>query len=150
MPDGAGLDLCPLQELCRTRTAPTHTVHSTQTAATSMAIFGAAGGWATRTRMGQDLQSGRQADRLHCAARAVGQCLLRRAEAQPPVHGGKPFGLFALCEHAGCARWVSPAVCRDVRFGPKADIPVFIRSRHWRAAAKAMAPIDQPPWRSSY
>ena len=24
-------------------------------------------------------------------------------EAQPPVHGGEPLGLFALCEHAGRA-----------------------------------------------
>jgi gluconolactonase len=23
---------------------------------------------------------------------------------KPPVHGGEPFGLFAVCEHAGCAR----------------------------------------------
>src|SRR5262249_59339664 len=96
------------------------------------------------------LQAGRKAVRLNWVAGGGGKFLLGGAEAQPPVHGRKPFGLFALCEHAGCARWVSPAVCRDVRFGPKADIPVFIRSRHWRAAAKAMAPIDQAPWRSSY
>ena len=43
----------------------------------------------------------RQADRLHRAARALRQPLFRRAEAQPPVHGGEPLGLFALCEHAG-------------------------------------------------
>ena len=30
-------------------------------------------------------------------------------EAQPPVHGGEPLGLFALREHAGRAGRVSPA-----------------------------------------
>ena len=58
--------------------------------------------------MGNEKQDGvkvfdpdRQADRLHRAARALRQRLLRRREAQPPVHGGEPLGLFALREHAG-------------------------------------------------
>ena len=44
-----------------------------------------------------------QADRLHRAARALRQRLLRRRQAQPPVHGGEPLGLFALREHPGRA-----------------------------------------------
>ena len=55
-------------------------------------------------RRRQGVQSGGQADRLHRAARARRQRLLRRREAQPPVHGGLPFGLLALREHAGRAR----------------------------------------------
>jgi len=31
------------------------------------------------------------------------QCLLRRPQAQPPVHGRQPVDLRALCEHPGCA-----------------------------------------------
>ena len=37
-------------------------------------------------------------------ARARRQRLLRRAKAKPPVHGGVPFDLCALCEHPGRAR----------------------------------------------
>ena len=40
------------------------------------------------------------ADRPHQPAGALRQRLFRRAEAQPAVHGGVPFGLRALCEHA--------------------------------------------------
>ena len=45
----------------------------------------------------------RQADRPHPAAGALRQCLLRRREAQPPVHGGEPVGLCAVCRGAGRA-----------------------------------------------
>ena len=49
----------------------------------------------------EGLRPDRQADRLHRAARALRQRLLRRRQAQPPVHGGEPLGLFALRQHAG-------------------------------------------------
>ena len=42
-----------------------------------------------------------EADRPHPAARALRQRLFRRPEAKPPVHGGEPVGLFALCRGAG-------------------------------------------------
>ena len=42
-------------------------------------------------------------DRPHRAARALRQPLLRRLEAQPPVHGREPVDLCALCEHPGRA-----------------------------------------------
>src|SRR5450631_782468 len=45
----------------------------------------------------------RRDDWPHRAARALRQPLLRRAEAQPAVHGRKPVDLCALCEHAGSA-----------------------------------------------
>ncbi len=44
-----------------------------------------------------------QADRLHRAARALRQRLLRRRQAQPPVHGRQPLAVFAVREHAGRA-----------------------------------------------
>src|SRR5271169_5747770 len=37
--------------------------------------------------------AGRQASRPHSAARGVRQHLLRRPQAQPPVHGGEPVDL---------------------------------------------------------
>ena len=47
--------------------------------------------------------------RLHSAARARRQRLLRRPLPRPAVHGGEPLNLFALCEHAGRGRRVSTA-----------------------------------------
>ena len=47
------------------------------------------------------LRTGRHADRPHPAAGTLRQCLLRRAQAQPPVHGGEPVGLCAVCRGAG-------------------------------------------------
>ena len=41
------------------------------------------------------------ADRPHHAARALRQCLFRREQAQPPVHGGEPVDLFAICRDPG-------------------------------------------------
>ena len=46
--------------------------------------------------------AGRQAARPHPPARGVRQRLLRRPQAQPPVHGGKPVALCGLHRHAGC------------------------------------------------
>ena len=43
----------------------------------------------------------RQADRPHPPARSVRQHLLRRSQAEPPVHGGQPIALRPLREHAG-------------------------------------------------
>ena len=51
----------------------------------------------------QDLRPERQADRPHRAAGALRQRLLRRRQAQPPVHDREPLDLFALREHAGDA-----------------------------------------------
>ena len=42
------------------------------------------------------LQSRRQADRLHPAARALRQSRVRRTEAQPPLHGQLPFAVRRL------------------------------------------------------
>ena len=44
---------------------------------------------------------GGQADRPHPPARGLRQHLLRRPQAQPPVHGGEPVALRRLCRHAG-------------------------------------------------
>ena len=74
----------------------------TASAATSTAISGAAGAWA-RARRRARLQARRRADRPHRAAGALRQPLLRRAQAQPAVHGGEPLALRALREHAGRA-----------------------------------------------
>jgi gluconolactonase len=46
-------------------------------------------------------------DRLHRLTRTMRQSLFRRLEAQSPVHGGQPLGLFALRKHAGRARRLS-------------------------------------------
>ena len=45
-----------------------------------------------------------QADRPYRAAGALRQRLLRRPLAQPAVHGGEPFALCALRQHAGRGR----------------------------------------------
>ena len=50
----------------------------------------------------------RQADRPHPAAGALCQCLLRRGEAEPAVHGGEPVGLRAVCRGAGRAGRLMP------------------------------------------
>ena len=94
--------------------------------------------------MGNDKQDGvkvfdpdRQADRLHRAARALRQRLLRRRQAQPPVHGGEPRGLFALRQHAGREGRVTSrrrsvaALKRPAR---------SCRSGRWRACAPALPP----------
>ena len=47
------------------------------------------------------LDAGGQADRPHPPARGLRQHLLRRPQAQPPVHGGEPVALRRLREHAG-------------------------------------------------
>ncbi len=58
----------------------------------------------SRTRWRRGLRARRRHDRPHRAARALRQCLLRRRQAQPAVHGREPVDLRAVCEHAGCAR----------------------------------------------
>ncbi len=45
-------------------------------------------------------QPGGRTDRAHCAAGALRECVLRRGEAQPAVHGDVPVDLFGLREHA--------------------------------------------------
>ena len=62
-----------------------------------------------RPRWRHDLCPRRQADRPHRAARALRQRLLRRPQAQPPVHGGKPVDLYAVRQHAGCSGRMTPA-----------------------------------------
>ncbi len=52
----------------------------------------------------------RQADRAYRAARTLRQRLLRRAQAQPPVHGGEPLALCALRQHPGRARAADAAL----------------------------------------
>ena len=42
----------------------------------------------------------KEADRPHSIARSLRQPLLRRTEAQSPVHGGEPVALRRVCEHA--------------------------------------------------
>ena len=42
----------------------------------------------------------RPVDRTHPAARSLGQCLLRRAQAQAPVHGGQPVAVRGLYGNA--------------------------------------------------
>ena len=55
----------------------------------------------------------RQADRPHPAAGALRQCLLRRGQAEPAVHGGEPVGVCAVRRGAGGAgRVAAPAACR--------------------------------------
>src|SRR5262245_30718513 len=63
-------------------------------------------------RRRQGIQSGRQGDRLHSAARARRQRLLRRPLPQPAVHGGQPLDLFALRKHAGRSWRVSTSSLR--------------------------------------
>ena len=58
---------------------------------------------------GRRLRARRQDDRPHHAAGALRQSLFRRHQAQPPVHGGEPVDLFALCRDPGCRRRVAEA-----------------------------------------
>ena len=46
------------------------------------------------------------------------QRVLRRPQAQPPVHGGEPVGVRALRQHAGCARRVEEA-CKGAASAPR-------------------------------
>ena len=50
---------------------------------------------------GRHLRPRRQDDRPHHAARALRQRLFRRPQAQPPVHGREPVGLFGVCGDPG-------------------------------------------------
>jgi gluconolactonase len=78
-----------------------------------------------RTRRRARLHATRRGDRTHCVARALRERLLWRAASQPPVHGGEPWAVLAVCEHAGCegrVRWLSgclkvaePRTCADTR-----------------------------------
>ena len=61
----------------------------------------------SRTRRRRGLRARRRDDRPHRAARALRQSLLRRAEAQPAVHGREPVDLRAVREHAGRARGIA-------------------------------------------
>ena len=53
------------------------------------------------TRRRRGVRARRRHDRPHRAARALRQRLLRRPEAQPPVHGREPVDLRVVREHAG-------------------------------------------------
>jgi gluconolactonase len=82
-------------------------------------------------RRREGVQSGRQGDRLHSAARARRQRLLRRPLSQPAVHGGEPLDLFALREHAGRSWRVSTKARISWSSGalPKDDLSFFRRLR---------------------
>ena len=72
------------------------------------------------------VQSAGQADRSHCAAGALRQRLLRRAQAQPPVHDGEPLALRALRQHPGrdAGRLIPPAGGASVQIrAAKALVP---------------------------
>ena len=56
-----------------------------------------------------DIRAGRHADRPHPAARALRQPLLRRPQAQPPVHDRQPVGLCPLCRGPGRCRRLNRA-----------------------------------------
>jgi gluconolactonase len=58
--------------------------------------------WGGRSGWCRGLCARRRAYWLYQPAGAVRQCLLRRAGAQPAVHGGEPVGLCGVCECAGC------------------------------------------------
>ncbi len=62
----------------------------------------------SRTRRRRGVRARRRHDRPHRASRALRQPLLRRREAQPPVHGREPVDLRALREHARRAGRISP------------------------------------------
>src|SRR5215471_11748657 len=103
---------------------PNRVARRTASAAMSTAISGAAGAWATPAGRGQDFRSHRQADRLHLAARTLRQPLLRRPQTQPSVHGREPFALFALCEHARRAGWLTKPADIPVEQSVKFDLVV--------------------------
>ena len=54
-----------------------------------------------------------QAHRPHPTARSVRQYRLRRAQAQPPVHGGQPVAVRALRRHAGCGALRRPPIASN-------------------------------------
>jgi len=62
----------------------------------------------------------RQADRSYSVARALRQSVLRRPEAQPPLHGRQSVGLFALRRGAGHRR----RIARDQLILPRAFAPL--------------------------
>ena len=62
----------------------------------------------SRARRRHGVRARRRPDRPHRPAGALRQPLLRRLEAQPPVHGREPVDLRAVCQHAGCAGRISP------------------------------------------
>ncbi len=97
----------------------------TASASISTAICGAAGAWATRnwTVCGSSIRD-RRADRPYRVAGTLRQSLLRRALAQPAVHGREPRAVCAVREHAGCDRRLALRVCstsasRALRSAPR-------------------------------
>ena len=86
-----------------------------------------------RTRRRPHLQSARRPDRPHQPAGARRQRLLRRAQAQPPVHGGVPFGLCALCEHPRRPGRLRFSAAGSVRISSKSSgrpTAFYLRKRH--------------------
>ena len=94
----------------------------------------------SRTRRRRGVRPRRRHDRPHRAARALRQSLLRRLEAQPPVHGREPVDLRALCEHARRAGRISPHAPLKPHFTP--SFPVRRRSA-WRARLQTPSPASR-------
>src|SRR5260370_15106236 len=62
-----------------------------------------------RARRRDGRPAARHAHRTHRVARAVRESLLRRTDAQSPLHGFVPVGVCALRQHAGCRRGLTSA-----------------------------------------
>ena len=73
-------------------------------------------GYDARTRRRACVYAARRADRPHFIARTLRQCLFRRRQTQPPVHGGRAFALRALRQCARCAGRLASKQqrCREV------------------------------------
>ena len=88
-------------------------------------------GRARRLQRRHRVEPGRQADRPHPPAGDLRQRLLRRAQAQPAVHGGEPVPLCRLCEHAGGRAGISGWRLKGAR---------LVSLQHgWRAAPAGAA-----------
>ena len=75
-------------------------------------------------------------DRPYRAAGALRQSLLRRAQAQPAVHGGQPVALFDLCQYRGRGGRLS------VRFGDRLRARAPHRQAEHRRPTEVAPPQD--------
>ena len=93
------------RQQARRSSPPSRAARRTASASTSTAICGAAGAWATTQQDGVKIfdPTGKPIGFIALPERCANVCF-GGVEAQPPVHGGEPLGLFALCRTRRASR----------------------------------------------